>query len=99
MLIECTECKATYHPKGNIEHRETIRSGVVEYGLHCPNCNAWQHAYYDSTKLQMLRVKLNNAKVLLSQKGGDANMERFKRAKAEYSQAFDQLKREMEDAT
>lgn len=41
--IKCLECKQEF--QYNAE-RKTIKDGLYEFGIRCPICDSWYHAYF-----------------------------------------------------
>lgn len=95
MRVECTECKATYHAKGNLHERATEKAGINEWGFLCPNCQAWQHTHYESVALRGLRNRVQSAQHIYQKRQNPANWERYTKARESFRQAFDALQKEM----
>ncbi|RIK40408.1 MAG: hypothetical protein DCC55_15095 [Chloroflexi bacterium] len=92
VVVTCDQCKKTFNIEKNVEDRpHPNRPGVTEYGLLCPHCGFFAHAYFITRQLQQMQKRLKEAQEQARFMKTEAAQRRAERLKAELQVEWEKL--------
>lgn len=93
--IPCPNCK-TVTPIDNLFSDRIVMQRVTEYGLICPECGHFTHAYYMIPELEDKRVRLEVLRNLWEANKSGGRWLTYDSARKAYTAEFDQVQKVIE---
>lgn len=91
--VTCDNCNQPFVMLKAMQKRTPFEDKeICEFGLLCPHCEYWQHAYFMTPELTEHQQSVSVAQRKVAESGGNQTLfKRWKRAQRNYQHHFDKV--------